>query len=199
MSCGIQAAPVTTATLSPSAVNGWYVNPTVTLAATDNDGDVDRTEYRLDGASWAAYNGPFQVVGDGNHVLEFRSIDKADNAEAPKTLAFKIDATAPEVAGLPAAPCSIWPPDNAMVQAASVKVADGGSGLAPNSFTLCVTSNELLDPGDVAINGGTVMLSAKRPGLGDGRIYTINVAVSDLAGNTATASASCTVPHDLGN
>jgi hypothetical protein len=200
VSCGIQAAPVTTATLSPSAVNGWYVNPTVTLAATDRDGDVHRTEYRLDSAAtWNVYTGPFQVTGDGDHVLEFRSIDKAENVETTKTLSFRIDGTAPAIAGLPGPSCNIWPPNKKMVQVAAVTVADGGSGLAPGTFTIGVTGDETLDPGDVVINGGTIMLRATRQGNGNGRTYTITVAVSDLAGNGATASASCTVPHDRGH
>jgi hypothetical protein len=200
VSCGIQAAPVTTATLSPSAVNGWYRKPTVTLAATDRDGDVDRTEYRLDGAAgWTPYTGPFRVLGDGDHVLEFRSIDKAENAEAPQTLAIKIDATAPAISGLPPAPCTIWPPNRQMVPVASVTVAEGGSGVAPGTFSIAVTSNEPLDPSDVVVDGGRVTLRATRLGQGNGRTYRIKVAVSDLAGNTTMVGAMCTVPHDQGN
>ena len=200
VSCGIQAAPVTTAVLSPAAVNGWYVNPTVTLTATDRDDDVDRTEYRLDSAPvWTVYNGPFQVSGDGDHLLEFRSIDKGDNSESPQSRTFRIDATVPEISGLPAAPCLIWPPNQAMVQTASVAVADSGSGVAPATVSLGVTSNEPLSATDVVVNGGTVTLRAKRAGNGSGRTYTINATASDLAGNTATASASCIVPHDRGN
>ena len=37
------------------------------------------------------------------------------------------------------------------------------------------------------------------PGLqrgGKGRVYTITTTASDLAGNTATVTGTCTVPHD---
>ena len=37
---------------------------------------------------------------------------------------------------------------------------------------------------------------ADRSGDGNGRTYSLSATVSDLAGNTATATANCTVPHD---
>ena len=44
-----------------------------------------------------------------------------------------------------------------------------------------------------------VQLRAERLGtLGD-RIYTLTATAKDLAGNTATAKATCTVPHDQGS
>lgn len=37
ISCGLAFLPVTTAVLSPIAMNGWYRNPIVTLNAIDQD------------------------------------------------------------------------------------------------------------------------------------------------------------------
>ena len=37
-----------------------------------------------------------------------------------------------------------------------------------------------------------------RLGSGAGRVYTVSARVTDLAGNTATATGACTVPHDQG-
>ncbi|MEV6815486.1 ThuA domain-containing protein [Micromonospora sp. NPDC051296] len=92
-------APVTTAQVSGTPVEGWHTGPvTVTLSATDEDGGsgVARTEYQLGGATtWTAYAGPVQVTGDGSHELRFRSVDEAGNVEATKTVTVKIDATAP--------------------------------------------------------------------------------------------------------
>src|SRR5262249_9493524 len=75
ISCGLAFAPATTAALSPNATNGWYRNPTVTLQASDQDGDLDRTEYVLDSGGWTTYTGPFQATGDGQHSLQYRSVD----------------------------------------------------------------------------------------------------------------------------
>ena len=197
VSCGLQSAPVTTATLSPAAVNGWYVQPTVTLAATDDDADLDRIEYRLDATgAWLVYGGPFTVTGDGSHLLEYRGIDKAENIETTRSLTFRIDATPPSFAGLPAVPCTLWPPNNSVAQVASISATDAGSGVAPATLGVRVSSSEATVDGDVVVTGGNVTLRAKRLGSDVGRTYTIEATVDDLAGNQATASATCTVPHD---
>ncbi|MEV2241463.1 ThuA domain-containing protein [Micromonospora sp. NPDC049891] len=92
-------APVTTAEVSGTPVEGWLTGPaTVTLTAADNDGGsgVARTEYQLDDATtWTAYTAPVQVTGDGEHELRFRSVDEAGNVEETKTVTVRIDATAP--------------------------------------------------------------------------------------------------------
>ena len=197
VSCGLQAAPVTTAALSPAAVNGWYVHPTVTLGATDTDADLERIEYRLDGAgAWQSYAGPFTVAGDGTHLLEYRAIDKADNLESTRSLTFKIDATPPSLTGLPVVPCTLWPPNNSLVQVASISATDAGSGVAPTTLRIGGSSDEGTANADIVITGGQVALRAKRSGARDGRTYRIDATVDDLAGNRAAVSATCIVPHD---
>jgi hypothetical protein len=92
-----------------------------------------------------------------------------------------------------------------MVQVATVTAADALSGLAPVSFKVTGTNNEPIDPSDPAIvitsnasGGYVVLLQADRLGNGTGRIYTLTATTNDLAGNIATATATCTVPHDQG-
>jgi len=46
------------------------------------------------------------------------------------------------------------------------------------------------------ISGGVIKLRAERSGTGSGRIYTITVTATDIAGNIATKTTTCTVPHD---
>lgn len=48
---------------------------------------------------------------------------------------------------------------------------------------------------DIVINGSSVDLRAERLGGGNGRVYTIYMAVTDEHGNTSTASAQVHVPH----
>jgi len=43
-----------------------------------------------------------------------------------------------------------------------------------------------------------VQLRADGSGAGNGRVYTINATATDNAGNSATASFTCTAPHDQG-
>ncbi|TLS53651.1 hypothetical protein FE782_05100 [Paenibacillus antri] len=91
-------APVTTAEALGEERNGWYVaEATVTLTATDSLSDVERTEYRWNGGSWETYEGPLHVTEEGEHLLEFRSIDEAGNAEAPQSSTIAIDATPPSL------------------------------------------------------------------------------------------------------
>jgi hypothetical protein len=104
---GDSAAPITTAQLAPPPVNGWYMHPTVTLAATDGTGaGIYTTEYRLDGGAWQTYSSPFEVTGDGSHTLEFKSTDAAGNEETPGSVTFQIDATAPTTTASLAPPAS---------------------------------------------------------------------------------------------
>jgi len=198
ISCGFAFLPVTVAELSPSPVNGWYRDPTVTLRASDKDLDLDHTEYLLDsGGSWATYAGPFQVTGDGEHRLQYRSVDKVGHVESVQSLSFKIDATAPAFSGLPVK-CTIWPPNNKLVEVAAVTASDNGSGVAANTLSVSVVSNEPVDASDIVVQGGTVKVRAQRLGNGTGRSYVINARVSDVAGNSGSATATCTVPHDQG-
>ncbi len=98
-----RTAPTTTASLSPAPLNGWHVDPTVTLTADDGaDGSgVDTTEYSLDGGPFTAYTGPFEVTGDGSHTVEYRSSDFALNVESTQTATFQVDATGPSVGVAP--------------------------------------------------------------------------------------------------
>jgi hypothetical protein len=118
----------------------------------------------------------------------------------------KVDGTPPVISGMPAAGCTLWPPNHKMVSVATVTAADALSGIVPGSFKITGTSNEPYDPKnpDIVITpngtgGFVVQLRADRLGDGAGRIYTLTATASDLAGNTARVTATCTVPHDQGH
>ena len=83
-------APVTTATTDPADPNG--TKPvTVTLAATDGGGTgVERTEYRVNGGQWQEYTGPFKRSEPDAYVVQYRSVDRANNTEDAKELTFTI-------------------------------------------------------------------------------------------------------------
>lgn len=67
--------------------DGQYTNPTVTLAADDSWGSgVARTEYRIDGGAWAAYDAPFRIRAYGEHTVEYRSVDANGNGEETHSL-----------------------------------------------------------------------------------------------------------------
>ena len=96
-----KTAPVTTAKAQPAfpeGANGWYTsNVTLTLTAEDKGDGVELTEYRVNGGEWTAYTEPVILSEEGKLTVEYRSVDKAGNVEAAKSLEAKIDRTAPVV------------------------------------------------------------------------------------------------------
>ena len=72
-----QAAPVTSASLSPDPVDGVYTDPTVTLTAIPGAGGaaVTVTTYSIDGGAPTTYKGPFTITGTGTHRLTYFSTD----------------------------------------------------------------------------------------------------------------------------
>ncbi|MCM4080993.1 ThuA domain-containing protein [Paractinoplanes hotanensis] len=128
-------APVTTAEVSGTPVDGWHTAAaTVTLTAAD-EGGVAGTEYQLDGATaWTAYTAPVLVSGDGAHEVRFRSTDEAGNVETAKSVAVKIDSTAPlTTAQFAPANDNGW---HAGVIPVTLTAADAGSGVGRLEWSL---------------------------------------------------------------
>lgn len=207
-------APHTTAVAVPPAnANGWNNSDVrVTLTAQDNPGGiVKQIEYSLSGAQNAASQViagdtvSINVVNPGVTTITFFATDVAGNVEAAQTLTVRIDKTRPVISGMPPS-CSLWPPNHQLVTVATVTAADSLSGIAANSLQVQGTSSEgANDPHspDVVVTpdgsgGFVVQLRAERTGNGGDRVYSLTASVADRAGNTATATASCIVPHDKG-
>lgn len=115
------------------------------------------------------------------------------------TINIKIDSTPALIQGLPAAPCSLWPPNRQLLQVAPISAVDGRSGLA--SFDVIGTSSEPGGGEDIVISGAgltarLVQLRAERLGNGKGRTYLLQARAVDLAGNEILATASCVVPRN---
>jgi hypothetical protein len=81
-----------------------------------------------------------------------------------------------------------------------VQVADIGSGPAGYQLVSVTTSEGQTSTETQGFTLGTPDtagdLRASRYGNGPGRIYTLTYRAADLAGNTATCSATVTVPHE---
>ena len=188
--------PTATASASPGPnTNGWN-NSSVAVSFSGKDG--------LSGIDFCTGTTTLLAEGYGQTVSG-TCTDKAGNVSAAATDTVNIDEKPPAISGMPAAGCSLWPPNKKMVTVATVTAADALSGLAPGSFKVTGTSSEpQSNPGspDVVItpNGGgfIIQLRADRLGSGSGRVYSLTASANDLAGNTTTVTANCTVPHDQG-
>jgi hypothetical protein len=94
--------PVTVHTLDPpepDGLNGWYVSDVnITLTATDDESGVNVTYYRVDGGEWIIYNELFTLSEDGDDILiEYYSVDYAENVEDVKSFRVDIDQTVPDI------------------------------------------------------------------------------------------------------
>ncbi|MFA5102544.1 MAG: hypothetical protein WC525_05280 [Candidatus Thermoplasmatota archaeon] len=83
--------PVTTATLEGEQSGGVFISDvTVTLTATDDSSGVAYTKFNVDGGGWNNYSTPFIVQGNGEHTVEYYSVDNAGNVETTKSTTFTI-------------------------------------------------------------------------------------------------------------
>jgi uncharacterized lipoprotein YddW (UPF0748 family) len=203
-------APETTATLQPtipSGQNGWYKTaPTITFSASDNCSGVATTEYSTDdGQTWQPYNGSFVFSTEGITTILYRSTDRASNSETAKSITLKIDTTTPVLA-LSATPSVIWPATNEIV---NVRLEGNGSdsvsGLASISYVVTDEYGTPLTLPVRTLSGGSanwsevLAVEARREGTDlDGRLYVVIATLTDVAGNTTTATKNIIVPHDQG-
>ena len=172
--------------------NGWYrSNVTINWSVTDPESGI---------ASSSGCASTTLTSDSAGVTLTCTATNGAGlSSSVPVTI--KIDKTPPTLNGMPAANCSLWPPNHKMVQVATVTVADPLSGVA--AFSLTGASSEPPDSGetDIVITGTgvqprVVQLRAERLGQGSGRIYTITATATDVAGNSTSATGRCIVPHN---
>jgi hypothetical protein len=107
----------------------------VTLVATDVGGvGVDRVEWSLDGGPPQVYAAPLTVAADGEHVVAFRAVDAAGNVEPTRTVAFRLDGSAPRVAPAGLRPGARYGDAGRVFP--TVATTDAGSGVASLRVTL---------------------------------------------------------------
>lgn len=109
--------------------NGWWrsENVTVRLDPQDALSGVDEIRFRVDGANWSTYAGPFNVTGDGVHALEHFARDRAGNQAPGLTTEILIDHT---------------PPNTTLLTPAEGGIYVGAQSVAtlPDQVTLIVSS-----------------------------------------------------------
>src|SRR5690625_45068 len=150
---------------------------TVTLTATDDDSGVDTVEYSLDGADYAAYDGPVTVEEIGEHTVDYRATDEAGNTTegsvsftvVEETVQPDPDTTPPEIT---AEVTGEQDENGNYVASATVTLTatDDDSGVATVEYSL--------DGADYAAYDGPVTVEA----VGE---HTVDYRATDVAGNTA--------------
>jgi uncharacterized lipoprotein YddW (UPF0748 family) len=201
-------APITSVSISPAAPNGsngWYTsNVTVTLSGADNCSGVAGTEYSTNGGmTWQPYAGSLIISAEGVTTIDYRSADRAGNIEMAKSLTIRIDKTAP-IISLSANPSTIWPPNGKTVM---VEICGEGSepvsGLNGVSYVVTDEYGSSLNIAPRTLSGNSakwterLAVEARRNGDDhDGRVYRVRAIITDIAGNTASATVDIVVPYD---
>ncbi len=169
-----KTASVTTSNIPTTWANDG-VN--VILNATDTGSGVAHTYYSINGAPFVE-GISFTIDQEGDNKASFYSVDNAGNKEAIQTVEVKIDKTTPDVSmdlnneyklGIPLQ--------------LSYLATDSLSGVATQKMTVIGPNTTA---GTEVVNGGNVILD--QPG-----VYTLNVTITDAAGNTATLQRQFTV------
>ena len=182
--------PVITPTVTGTLSGGWYTsNVTIAWSVADPE------------SAFTASGCATQTVTTDTAGTTFTCSATSDGGTSTESVTIKRDTTGPSIASATADPSVLWAPNNKMrAVTVSVSASDAGSGAVVCSVN-SVSSNEggsVHEP-DVELTGAlTLNLRAEREGKGSGRIYTAVVTCKDAAGNTSTASAVVTVPHDQG-
>lgn len=178
----------------PRGLEGWYTGPVkVALGAFDGSPDsYTATHVRLDDGPWTPYLGEFPVRTDGQHLLEFYSVDLQGRTETLRTATFRIDSTAPSVAiarpalGINLAGFTVPAPVSRPVVAGFVEVAipssDATSGVARLELRVDGVLRETLkDPPPEAV----VVWDSTTSSTGR---HTLAVTAWDHAGLSSTAT-----------
>ena len=116
------------------------------------------------------------------------------------------DTVPPVILGLTATPNMLWPPNHKMKSIRFIVRAEDTCG----PVTWSVDSIQSNEPADATGSGHTspdwkiaqphvAMVRAERSGGGSGRIYTIQIKVTDMANNSSFGTVQVSVPHDRGH
>jgi len=75
---------------------GYYKGPVqFTIAGTDSQSGVASIYYRINGGATLVYSSPFTIGVDGNHSVDYWSVDVAGNISGVGNALVKIDMSAP--------------------------------------------------------------------------------------------------------
>jgi hypothetical protein len=166
--------------------------------------DIVTYEWFEAGVSIGSGRSISHTFGLGTHKITLDVTDSTNLTDTDDVVVNVLDKSAPAVT-LSVNPAKLWPANHGMVPISVNVVATDNCDATPVCRITSVSSNEPvsgLGDGDMSpdweITGKlNLKLRAERSGKGSGRLYTVEVACSDSAGNTSTTTASVSVPHNL--
>jgi len=152
---------------------------------------------------------PLGYTDQGTYTVTWTYTDSSGNTTTQTQTVVVEDITPPEFS-VTADPDTLWPPNHKMKPVTVTADVSDNCDASPDIVLVSVISDEADDaPGggdghttndiqdaDIGTEDYNISLRAERSGGGDGRIYTITYKTTDYAGNTTSASATVTVPHN---
>jgi hypothetical protein len=204
----IDKTPPNTTATAPTDWNNTSV--TVSLTASDSLSGVGGTFFQLDGGA-VTPGTSVPISSEGNHTLQFWSVDNAGNSEVAKSVQVKIDKTPPTInhTQSPAANANGWNSSDVTV---TFTCGDTLSGVASCSAPQTVTTEGQNQPvtgsatdnaGNSATDPATVSIDKTPPTIdgapdrgpnGNGW-YNADVTFSFTCGDALSGIASCSSPH----
>lgn len=186
--------PKTVGTISGTVLYGWY-SSAVTFKATCSD-DVSgcaATYYKIDGGSQLTYTNPVTINTNGEHQIEFWSVDNVGNEEVHQfTPKFKIDTGAAPSVSITAPTSGLYLFGNKLLDMSKTIIiggfsvqataSDADSGVYSVTFQLDGTTF-----GESTTAPYTAYCGLKHTGAG-----TITAIAEDFTGQTAQATLSVT-------
>lgn len=155
--------------------NDWFASPVdITLLATDDMSGVQRTEYRFTtGGSWTTYTGSFIINTEGDTLIQYRSIDNADNTELINSSLIRID--------------TIYP----IITVTGVTNGETyNTALTPIITPIITVTDTNLIYRSSTLNGNTYYSGT---GISQNGNYWLNTTASDVVGHVTNSNISFTI------
>ncbi len=177
--------------------------------SSDPDNDPLTYTWRENGSVIATDQTSEITLALGIHTIVLTVNDGKGGTDTDEVIVNVVDTTPPTIT-VALNPNALWPPNHKLVDIHATVTVSDVADTHPTFVLSSIVSNEpdngLGDgdkPNDIqeaALGTPDVdfKLRAERSGKGDGRIYTVTYTASDVSGNSANASATVTVPHDMG-
>lgn len=172
-------------------------------------GDIDRMCIMNVDGEYVPCRDEVLVMGLGTHEVVLMVRDGCALSDRCTAIVNLVEDVTPPEISVTVSPDVLWPPNHDFVEVtASVSVSDDFDA-APTFVLTSVTCDEEPArgaPHDPDVDGAeldtpdtALRLRSERDGSGDGRIYTLLYTATDASGNSTSAAATVTVPHDMSN